>query len=257
MTVTTASPVIAEPRIWGARRIVLLHLVPGVPALIAYTFLAAALGDHGLPNLMALMLTSLLVEAPFLWWLMLRAEGESGTSRLRALFPWRAKLPWASYLLLGVPTLAFSFLMLGAVGPAVSTALLESAFAWVPEWFAMRADPEAMFGGSRAVVLAIWALSLLMVVVAGVTQELYFRGFLLPRMAHLGRRAPILNAALFAVFHMIAPWSWIVFFIGSLPWAALVYWKRSIRIGLFAHVGMLTLQWLGMTALAFGWIQMA
>ena len=37
-----------------------------------------------------------------------------------------------------------------------------------------------------------------------------------------------------------------------LPWAYLVWWKRSVKIGLFVHVGMLALQWLGMTMILFG-----
>ena len=37
-----------------------------------------------------------------------------------------------------------------------------------------------------------------------------------------------------------------------LPWAYLVWWKRSVKLGLFVHVGMLVLQWLGMTMMMFG-----
>jgi hypothetical protein len=232
-------------------------LAPGVPSVVAYTVFARILTANGLPNLMGLMLASVTVEAPFLWWLMLRLERNAGRPvTWKTLFPWHATLRWTTYVAWGVPLILFGFVMMGAVSPAVQERLLDSVFAWVPRWFAMRPDPEAMLASSRGVLLTMWGLMLLMVVVGGVTQEGYFRGYLLPRMAWLGRGAPVLNAALFAVFHMAAPWGWLVFFVGTLPWSVLVFWKRSIQLGLFMHVGMLLLQWLMFTLLVFGVAQL-
>ena len=37
-----------------------------------------------------------------------------------------------------------------------------------------------------------------------------------------------------------------------LPWSYLVWWRRSVKFGFFIHVGMLALQWLGMTMMVFG-----
>jgi len=106
---------------------------------------------------------------------------------------------------------------------------------------------------SRGMLLALWGLMLVaMVLVGGFTQELYARGFLLPRTEHLGKWAPAYNALMFAIFHLIAPWDWPAFFLMTIPWAYLVWWRRSVRIGLFIHVGMLTLQWLGLTLLVLG-----
>jgi len=219
---------------------------------VAYAALSAILAPRGIPNLMALTITAIAVEAPVLWWVMTRMGRRQGERLVTSLFPWRSKLPLKTYLLWGVPAVLFSMVIMGAVGPVAGEALRGAAFAWVPEWFVMNGSPETLLASSRGVVMTMWGLSAVMVLVAGPTQELYFRGFLLPRMAHLGWKAPLLNAALFAVFHLIAPWSWPVFFLGTLPWALLVYWKRSVRIGLFAHLGMLTLQWLMLAMMAFG-----
>ncbi len=231
--------------------LVLFHLLPAVPGLLSYSLLSALMASRDVPNLMALMIIAVAVEAPVLWWVMARLGRQPGEP-LANLFPWSRKLRLSTYLLWGIPAALFSMAMMGAVGPAAGEALREAAFAWAPDWLVMDGSPETMLTASRGVVMTMWGLSAVMVLVAGPTQELYFRGFLLPRMAHLGWKAPLLNAALFAVFHLIAPWSWPVFFLGTLPWALLVYWKRSVRIGLFAHVGMLSLQWLMLTMMAFG-----
>jgi membrane protease YdiL (CAAX protease family) len=39
-------------------------------------------------------------------------------------------------------------------------------------------------------------------VVAPVVEEMYFRGYLLPRLSRLGRWAPVLNVTLFALYHL-------------------------------------------------------
>lgn len=39
-----------------------------------------------------------------------------------------------------------------------------------------------------------------------VVEELYFRGFLLPRISRLGRWAPLLNTVLFSLYHFFTPW---------------------------------------------------
>jgi len=88
----------------------------------------------------------------------------------------------------------------------------------------------------------------------GLTQELYHRGFLLPRTARLGAGAVPFNAALFAVAHVTAPWGWPGFFLLSLPWAGAVHRWRSVQLGLIGHLGMLAVGWLGMTAMVLGWV---
>ena len=99
--------------------------------------------------------------------------------------------------------------MIVAVGPKISGVLLDSAFTWVPDWFVMRPDPSMFAELSRGMLLALWGLMLVaMVLVGGFTQELYARGFLLPRTEHLGKWAPAYNALMFAIFHLIAPWDW-------------------------------------------------
>lgn len=125
------------------------------------------------------------------------------------------------------------------VGPAIQVA----AFPWVPEWLHMTMNPEEMASLDRNILIAMWAMSVAVFAgVGGVTQELFARGFLLPRMAHLGWAAPVLNALFFAMLHVAAPWGWPIFFAASLIWSVAAYWTRSVKIALWGHVGMLLVQ---------------
>ena len=67
-------------------------------------------------------------------------------------------------------------------------------------------------------------------------EEVYFRGFLLPRIPQaLGRTAPLVHTVLFAVYHVWTPW-----LAPTDPWrAALTYVTlrtRSVVPGIVAHV---------------------
>jgi membrane protease YdiL (CAAX protease family) len=68
------------------------------------------------------------------------------------------------------------------------------------------------------------------------TEELYFRGYLLPRIDRYGRWAPVLNTLLFSVYHVWTPWRWPQIAIGFLPLALAAWRTRSIYVSMTAHV---------------------
>ncbi len=239
----------------SAKQAAVLQLTPGLASLPVFAVLAWVLAGQGIPNIFALALTILLVEAPVTWVIMLRHVRRETGARLTfaTAFPWTASIPWWQYLLIGLPVIFFSIGMIVGVDPRLAELLLGSIFTWVPEWFVMHPDPSMFTSLSRELLLMLWGLMLVgVVIIGGFTQELYARGFLLPRIQHLGKWAPAYNALLFSILHLIAPWSWIAFFVMTLPWAYLVWWRKSVKIGLFIHIGMLVFQWLGLTLLVFG-----
>lgn len=232
----------------------ILQLVPGEGNLIVFAILAWLFSGWGLPPIMALGVTILVAEVPLSWWLIVRTvrQETGGRFSFKDAFPWVESIPWWQFLIIGVPAVLLSMIIIFA-GTNFGEAIRPVLFGWVPDWFVMSADPEMFMGMPRGVLIAMWLISIfVMTGIGGFTQELYSRGFLLPRTVHLGLKAPALNALWFAVFHMISPWGWPGFFILALPWAYLVWWKRSIKIGLFAHIGMLALQSAGLTLVVFG-----
>jgi len=114
----------------------------------------------------------------------------------------------------------------------------------------MDPSPESLVEQSGTVLILLWISSLLVFAgIGGVTQELFARGFLLPRIQQIGAWSPLFNATVFAVFHLASPWNWPVFLLVSLIWAYLVWKLKSMWIGVFAHIGMLLIQTLMLGAL--------
>ena len=69
-----------------------------------------------------------------------------------------------------------------------------------------------------------------------ITEELYFRGYLLPRMPlRLGRGGPVVHSLLFAIYHVDTPWMIPVRTVGLLPLIYVTLHTRSTKPGILAH----------------------
>ena len=71
--------------------------------------------------------------------------------------------------------------------------------------------------------------------IAPTVEELYFRGYLLPRMPHLKGWSPLLHSALFALYHTWTPWLAVTRTIFVLPLIYVVQRKKNIYLGVIAH----------------------
>jgi membrane protease YdiL (CAAX protease family) len=61
----------------------------------------------------------------------------------------------------------------------------------------------------------------------------------------------VINAVLFALYHMWTPWLAIGRILGVLPLILVVQWKRNLYVGMAAHVMANTLDTLATVALLF------
>lgn len=219
----------------GLVRIILLHLLPGVPLSVVAVAGAPVAAALGLPAVAAAFAAVLLVLVPVELGLLahlLRAEGRSLGALVR-----RLRRPTTRELLVVVaPVLAVQAAVYALVWGPVEDATRRIAFGWLPEVFgrADGQDPAAFGPGALAFT---WCLGLLANGVLGpVVEELWFRGYLLPRLSHLGRLAPVLNAFLFSAYHLFAPWQLVSRFLFALPFVHAVWRTRRIEIGITVHV---------------------
>jgi len=243
----------ARPATLGLAEAFRLQVAPGVANLAVFLPVAFWLQDVGLPVIFALGAGILLGEVPVTWWIILRrTAAETGRFSFREAFPWARALSWRVGVLLGVPLVLVSVAMMMGGQMVISPAVKDALFPFVPAWLEMQMSPDQMMAIDRDVLIAMWAMSLIVFTgIGGMTQELYARGFLLPRMAHWGWGAPILGAIFFAVLHLAGPWGWPVFFATSLLWSVAVFAFRSMWIGIIGHVGMLFVQSMMFTVLIF------
>lgn len=87
---------------------------------------------------------------------------------------------------------------------------------------------------SRKILFVTYSMLLIFnVYLSPLVEELYFRGYLLPRMK--GKFATLLHSFLFAAYHIFSPWMIITITLGLLPLVFGVK-KKNIYVGIIVHI---------------------
>jgi uncharacterized protein len=133
-----------------------------------------------------------------------------------------------------VPLVFAAGLAVFGIGGVILDAPLQATlFAWMPS-----VDWDLGTGYGRTVLVISYSLTALFVVLGeSAVEELYFRGFLLPRMKYAGRGTTPLHSLLFALYHVVwLPWRLVSLTIGIMPLVIVVRRTRNIYVGMIAHL---------------------
>ena len=216
-------------------RTVVLHLLPGAFVFAFYVWLAPYVVRLGFPPGLTLLLGFLFVGIPMeLGYLLHEGRKRNGKLSLHGIVLFRARMPTWQYAVLFILLFAFTFAALYLLNPA-TTYLARTVFAWLPTF--LLPDGSSSYGPfARSAVLATLILGLIVDgIVNPIVEELYFRGYLLPRLSRFGGVAPLINAFLFALQHYWQPYNFPLIFIIQLAVVYVVWWKRNIYVSILAH----------------------
>lgn len=86
----------------------------------------------------------------------------------------------------------------------LAESLRRALFSWWPDWLLLSNFIEHMGQYSPSVVWATVIMSFVLNIAIPVIEELYFRGFLLPRMAQWHKWAPLFSVVLFSLSPLAA-----------------------------------------------------
>jgi len=212
---------------------IVYHLLPGILTGAFYFAIAQPIRNLGYPSLAALILAVIVILIPFeLGFLLYQGKRKNGSLSLEGIVLYRQRIPLWQYLV-WVPVI---FVLLGLIFTILApvSSFLETLFAWLPE--ALRLDMGLGGEYSKSVLIITYLFAFIFVVlIAPTVEELYFRGYLLPRMPRWKGWTPILHSALFALYHTWTPWMAITRTIGMLPLIYIVQRKRNIYLGIIIH----------------------
>lgn len=234
----------------SAVKSILLHLIPGIPImaglfLFALPFFPGLFGmDIELRVVLGITLSILTALIPVQLGILFH-EGykRNGTFSLKGVVRFTEKSPLKSYLAFIPLLLVYSIFSFVFVSPLITPAVTETLFAWYPPEYNLQsimADPGNL-SGHRGIHLLMGLYMLINGILGPLVEELYFRGYLLPRMnGYAGRWAPALNVTLFSLYHFFSPWENPIRIMAFLPLGYLVWKKRDIRFSISVHVLMNT-----------------
>jgi membrane protease YdiL (CAAX protease family) len=177
-------------------------------------------------------LTVVILELGYLYY---QAQKKNRTGSLQAVVNYREPVSWWMYIAFPLLILIWGILVTGLVSP-LDNLLLNQGFKWLPDWYALRnvLEIKTTYPHEAIVITAMYAL-ILNVLVGPIVEELYFRGHLLPRLSRFGRWAPLLNVALFSLYHFWTPWMFFSRVVLLVPMVYGVWWKRNIYLGMITH----------------------
>jgi membrane protease YdiL (CAAX protease family) len=216
---------------------IVLHLLPGVAAVLAFIGISAALQKYRLPPLFVLNIALAAAIIPIeLGILVSRSRKTDGSILSKGIIGFLAPLKWYEYALYGALALAWPVAIFTTVGSALNNLLAEGVFTWLPAWFQLGdylINPDAY---TRSIRIATWVLTIVFGSLIGpAVEELYFRGYLLSRINRFGIAAPVIGTVLFAVYHFWSPSLILTRIIAVLPLSYLVWKKKNVYIGIIAH----------------------
>jgi uncharacterized protein len=218
-----------------------LHLLPGA-LITAFYFLAGPLVLRaGYPSLLALLLAIIVILIPFeLGYLLYQAKRTSGRFSLHTVVLYREPLPVWNYLLL-VPLLLAWMLAVFALLAPFDSYLAQTLFWWLPAWSLPATSLATISQYGQEVLVVTFVAELVLSIAGPLVEELYFRGYLLPRIPASRTWAPLINVLLFSLYHFFSPWQNISRIIAILPLVYVVAWKRNIYIGMITHAAFNTI----------------
>jgi uncharacterized protein len=212
-----------------------LHLVPGALGTVVYVLIAPMVMRLGFPPLLAIYSAIVVIIAFELGYLLAQGKHRTGRLSLPGIALEQARLPAWQYAVWVPLVLVWAILASGLLAP-LDTYVAQTLFTWLPDWYLFADVPHyaALYTQSALVVTLV--VGLVLNGIAGpLVEELYFRGYLLPRLARFGRWAPLINVVLFSLYHFWSPWQFVSRVAVVLSWAYIAWWKRNITVGIISH----------------------
>jgi membrane protease YdiL (CAAX protease family) len=159
----------------------------------------------------------------------------NGRFSLDGVVLFREKVTWKTFALVFVGAFVVVFLLITLVTP-ITGYLTETVFSGLPDW--MFLEEQTQYESyAKGVLTAVFAFQLVLTGVAlPWVEELYFRGYLLPRISRFGMWAPTIGGLLFGLYHSWQLFGFPTVFLLGAALGYVVWWTRDIRLSISLHV---------------------
>ncbi len=208
---------------------IILHLLPGILIGTFYFLIRQPVQEIGYPSTFALILAVIFVLVPVqLGYLLLKGKQATGRYTLDGLISYRTAIPWWQSILWILIVLVLMAAIFTVLKP-VDNILFEKLFFWMPTL-----DSGLDGSYSKTALIVTYSFFIIFGVIVGpLVEELYFRGYLLPRIPV--KQSELFHSFLFAAYHIWTPWMFITRILGMLPLIIAVK-KKNIYIGIIGHI---------------------
>ena len=214
----------------------LLHILPGALVTIAFVLLRLITDPIGYPPLLAFLLAILLIDLPVLLGIMFyEGKKQNGKLSLKGVVLYREKIPWGTFALIFIGAFVGVYLLIMLVTP-INTFLEDRLFSGLPKWMFLEEQSQYLAYAKNILVTTFVFQLVLTGIVLPWIEELYFRGYLLPRISRYKWWTPIIGGLFFGLYHSWQPFGFLTVFVLGAALSYIVMWKRDIRLSIGLHV---------------------
>lgn len=211
---------------------IIFHLYPGVVITIAFTLLTPFLIKRGYPPQLGVLLAVVFVAIPLFIAHLLHVRKKENRQSIWEVNRYTNRLPLKKLILYSLGLVVFMFLVWGITQP-IDQIITKKLLNWLPSWYTV----QDFKGYSKNAIEITLILNLALNGVIGpFFEELYFRGYLLPRMAAWGKWAFVINTVFFSLYHLWQPYVYFTLIVALMPMIYLVWKTRDIRLAILTHV---------------------
>ena len=214
---------------------IFLHLFPGIvnlSVMLLLLRLTEYLGSFSLAIPYFMVVISIVpLQMGYLFYI---AKKTKGTYKITKIIPYQNNSKFVEYLIFIVIISSWAILV-SRTFESFEIIIRDRIFAFVPNIIALRNIDLTLFSKNELLFTAIFGI-FANGLLAPITEELYFRGYLLPRINLSLKWAVLLNASLFSLYHFFSPW---LFFSRLFMMMPIYYWtvkRKNIRFALSAHL---------------------
>lgn len=223
-----------------------LHLAPGIVITLVFIAISQWTTLQNLPVPLALLFTWIVAGIPLeLGILLYLGFMLNKRLSLKGVILYQDSVPRRQLIWLIPPLTVWALVILTLLTP-LANSLRTLLFPMWPTSLLLTEFAQNLDQYSRSVLWLVALLSVLLNVLVPIVEELYFRGFLLPRMSSFNKWAPLVNITLFSLYHFWLPWEFLNRIIALFPMAYSVWRKRNILISIWVHVVINTLGSIGL-----------
>ncbi len=217
---------------------IVLHLLPGALAMVLMLIAGSWFNRIGLTPSIPIIFSFIapvliMMQLGFLYY---KGRQLNGKYSLRGIVLYRDNpMPWWKTIALSLPLLIWFAVVWYVIKPPVNGFFIEHFFRRMPAYFFDEYFLNNLNQYSPVLLRTLGVVFTLSISFGGVVEELYFRGYLLPRMESLGAWAPLINSVLFSLYHFWSPWEGVVRLLALLPWFYTVWRTRNLYLALLIH----------------------
>jgi membrane protease YdiL (CAAX protease family) len=213
-----------------------LSVIPGILVALVFAVLTPVVSSFDYPPILAFLLAVLLIGLPFeLGTMLYLGKKENNRYSLQGIVLYRESIPAWQYLVIIPIAFVVTFAALSLLLP-VESSFAGRLFAFLPDWVFMDdAGQYASYNQTSLMVIFILAVFVRGIAIP-IVEELYFRGFLLPRISRFKVWAPVIGGLFFAVYHIWQPMAFLTVFVTGIILGAIVQWKRNVYLSIALHM---------------------